>query len=142
MGIPLKVKIRNNIERFRRKNLILLAALLTLVVDLVEHAIDDFIKLMFMILPLAVYVALLQTRDKPPSTTNLANHISEYSTYQIIAPGIILVCMNGREFKDRKQAFLREWSKIKPTLMDTLKIMTYILIVISTIVYLYFKLHG
>ncbi len=85
-----------------------------------------------MCLPLSLYVFMLQMRDRPTPATNLFTFLNEKSTYQLISPGVILVAVNGSEYKDSMKKNKKFWENLKLKTIGILKVLAYISVIILT----------
>jgi hypothetical protein len=71
-------------------------------------------------------------RDRPTPATNLFTFLNEKSTYQLISPGVILVAVNGSEYKDSMKKNKKFWENLKLKTIGILKVLAYISVIILT----------
>lgn len=139
----IRVKFKNNLMHLQKKNLILTSAVLSLLIDALEYSIEYFAKFVMMAMPLAVYVFLMQSREKPTSTTSIGNHLTDKSTMQLIGPGVLLVCLDGKEYKENIRRAKKRWKDTLPAVMYVTKLLACIAVTIASITIVsYLKLKG
>ena len=75
---------------------------------------EFLLRCLLFLLPLGVYLMLLEFRSKVSSTSNLTNYTKDESIWQHVFPGFILVAINPNLFKNdikRINNNFQEWIK-------------------------------
>ncbi len=89
---------------------------------------------LFLLVPVGVHYWLLQTRDKPKQTLDIGNHLTSTSVWTYVAPGVILICKNGVEYKAFRYN-LGKWYNVNRTKMFTLtRYITYVTVMLYCII--------
>ena len=139
----LRQKFENNLNRLRKKGFFILYASLGLILDAIELVLESFFRFLFFAVPLGLYVALLELRNKPPVAGAIAMHLTHESTFQMAAPGVLLVSIDGgKKFKADISNIQTKWSKLTPKITSALRVLAYFsAVVVASLVVFYIIQH-
>ena len=65
------------------------------------------VKAIYLLIPVGAYMALLQFRDKISKATAISAFTNDDSTFQLIHPNFILVCVNPKKFRSDQKKILK-----------------------------------
>jgi len=102
--------------------------------DLSKYFLSQFLELVLrtirFIIPLGVYNYLLQMDKKPLSTTALGVYLTPKSTYMFVAPGVVLIAIDGDQYKNFFDIKRVQWNKNFPKYFMIIQCIAYICITV------------
>ncbi len=104
--------------------------------EVIFKSIDLFLRILFLLCPLGIYLFFLQSMDKPRKASAVSTHLFDSSTYMFVAPGVILTCVDGYWLKKSKQQYKKYMDKNFEKYFTFLRCVVYICIIISSLVFL------
>ena len=81
-------------------------------ITFIGRIIEILFRIILFLLPLGVYLLLIQHREKASSTSNISVFLNDESRWQHIFPGFILVTINHRSFQNsflKIRAIIQAW---------------------------------
>ena len=98
------------------------------------RTIEIMFRMILFLLPLGIYLTVLQFRNKVSSVSNLTVYTKDESVWQHIFPGFILVSIEPQQFKafiSTKKANLQKWIKDNQYLLGLL----FMLLIVCLMIY-------
>ena len=99
----------------------------------IGRTIEIIFRIILFLLPVGVYLTVLQYRSKVSSVSNLSIYTKDESVWQHIFPGFILVAINPQQFKttlNTKKANMQKWIKDNQYLIGLLFMMLIVCLMI------------
>jgi hypothetical protein len=73
--------------------------------------LEIILKALYMLIPVGVFMALIQFREQISKANAIGTFTSDDSTFQLIHPNFILVCVNPKKLKLDQKKMLKEIDK-------------------------------
>ena len=102
--------------------------------QLLGKTIEIIFRIILFLLPLGVYLTILQSRSKVSSVSNLTIYTKDESVWQHVFPGFILVSINPNQFKEivtEKKTSFKTWIKENQYILSFL----FLLIIVVLMIY-------
>lgn len=64
------------------------------ILSLLGNSVELIFRLVLLVLPMGLFLLLIQAREKASKTSNLSNYLTDNSTWQNIFPGFLLVAID------------------------------------------------
>ena len=137
----LKLKFINTLSRLKSKGFYILASGLGLVLDVIELSLESFFRFILLAMPLGLYKTLLEAREKPSTAGAIGMHLTHESTFQIVAPGVLLVSIDGgKKYKSDMNELKLKWSKVAPRITNILRVLAYSSVVVIALAVVFYIL--
>ena len=101
----------------------------------VGRAIELFFRILLFILPLGIFLILIQFREKASKVSNLSVYTNDESTWQHIFPGFALVSISPDTFR-------KKFISIKKAIQDGIEANKYLIEILFMIIVIAFLFKG
>lgn len=109
---------------------VLLKNMRDLTLYLLGQLIELILRAIRFLTPLIAYNYVLQMKSKPAPTTAIGAYLTPKSTFMFLAPGVILVNVDGGEYKSFFSKKRAQWLRAYPTIQTALQCLACLCIIV------------